>query len=41
MLPWLHFGLGVGMVALGLLLPRVAANQASGSFGTSPSLGRH
>ncbi|MBF6129433.1 DUF4383 domain-containing protein [Nocardia brasiliensis] len=38
---WLHFGLGVGMVALGLLLPRVAANQASGSFGTSPSLGRH
>lgn len=36
---WLHFGLGVGMVALGLLLPRIGANQTGGSFGTDPTPG--
>ncbi len=30
---WLHLGLGVGMVALGLVLPRAGDRAPSGSFG--------
>lgn len=29
---WLHFGLGVGMIALGLLLPRVATRNTPTAF---------
>ncbi|MEV0251845.1 DUF4383 domain-containing protein [Nocardia sp. NPDC050712] len=34
---WLHFGLGVGMVALGVILSRVATNRGSESAVAGPS----